>query len=151
MPRATSDGQDRFVAADLHPDAAFRIGRQIAVAIVFSVAGLFTPGFRFGPDICVHSPVPRLTSDLKNQRNSRTHTTTVLKGSDSNPTNIKAAVDPNPNSRDRNALWLAEDFLCARRTNWQSRSGPALSPIRKSGPLCANFRLKISLERLPLI
>ena len=43
---ATFDGQDRFMAADSHTDAAFRIGRQIALPIVFAVAHLLTPGFR---------------------------------------------------------------------------------------------------------
>src|SRR5579871_6049417 len=42
---ATFDGQDRFVAAHPHPNTAFRICRQVALAIVFALVRLFTPGF----------------------------------------------------------------------------------------------------------
>ena len=45
-PAATFDVQHRFMAADPHPHAAFQIGRQIALPIMFASPELLMPGVR---------------------------------------------------------------------------------------------------------
>ncbi len=43
---ATFDSQDRLIAADPHAYATLRIGRQIALPVMFALARLFTPNVR---------------------------------------------------------------------------------------------------------